>query len=467
MGERVRQATGSHRRTRQLRLLCILGLAFWLMACASLPEAPPEPEDDSPVTLQGQNGSLSPERSAAIVQALQSQDRGDDLLKEQLAAEQSLIPDSPPVLSNKLTLLQNGPATYRAMFAAINKARDHINLETYTFADDMIGKRFAQLLLKKQAEGVQVNIIYDGFGSITTPAEFFDKLHDGGVRVLEFNALNPIKKQKNWTINNRDHRKLMIVDGRTAFIGGVNIDESYSSNPFRQQRRAPGWRDTHLQIEGPAVAEFQKLFMENWNSQHGEALPERQYFPPLKAQGSEIVRAIGKPGDANSSPIYTLLLTAIQHAHREVYLTNAYFVPDEALLKALVDAAQRGVDVRLVLPSRSDSWPALYAGRSHYTRLLRAGVKIYERRTAVMHAKTVTIDGVWSTIGSTNLDWRSLLYNSEANAVVLGRDFATQMAAMFANDMNASDEITLEKWKQRSWLSHIKEWASHSFHRLL
>jgi cardiolipin synthase len=221
-----------------------------------------------------------------------------------------------------------------------------------------------------------------------------------------------------------------------------------------------GWRDTHLQIEGPVVAEFQKLFMDTWTKQKGQPLAQKNYFPRLGKQGDEIVRAIGSASADPHSLIYLTLLSAIGAAERRVYLTNAYFVPDPQLIKSLTDAARRGVDVKLVLPSQTDSWTVFHAGRSHYTKLLRAGVKIYERRGAVMHSKTASIDGVWSTIGSTNLDWRSFLHNDEINAAILGRDFAKQMDAMFARDLTESDAIDLDRWKHRSLMLRLKEWLA-------
>jgi len=169
------------------------------------------------------------------------------------------------------------------------------------------------------------------------------------------------------------------------------------------------------------------------------------------------VRAIGSTSDDADSPIYLTLLSAIEHAEQQVHITNAYFAPDPQFLKALTDAAQRGVDVKLILPSHTDSWAVFYAGRSHYSKLLRAGVKIYERRGAVMHSKTASIDGVWSTIGSTNLDWRSFVHNDEINAAILGRDFSRQMEAMFAKDLAESDAIDLERWERRSLLLRLKE----------
>jgi len=443
---------------------CLLALA----GCASLPDAARELEKPhaQAVEFDTARGPVSAGKSAAILDELKSESGDIDILQKHLAQEQAINPDSPLVLGNRLVLLQDGPTTYRAMFAALRQARDHINLETYIFEDDDTGRQFADLLLERQAAGVQVNLIYDSVGCLNTPREFFERLSAAGIKVLEFNPVNPLAgKKKTWLLNNRDHRKLLVVDGRIAFIGGINISESYSSGPSNKSAKKEdadtlGWRDTHLQIEGPVVAEFQKLFMDTWTKQKGKPLARKNYFPKLGKQGDEIVRAIGSASDDPHSLIYLTLLSAVANTEQRAYLTNAYFVPDPQLVKSLTDAAQRGVDVRLVLPSHSDSWTVLYAGRSHYTRLLRAGVRIYERRSAVMHSKTATIDGVWSTVGSTNLDWRSFLHNDELNATILGRDFAKQMDAMFAKDQAESDAIDLKHWKRRSLTHRLKEWLA-------
>jgi cardiolipin synthase len=441
-------------------------LAF--AGCASLPDAERELEKPhaQAVEFDSARGPVSAGRSAAILDELKSKSGDTDILQKHLALEQAINADSPLVLGNKLVLLQDGPATYQAMFAAIRKAKDHINLETYIFEDDEIGRQFADLLLERQAAGVQVNLIYDSVGCLNTPKVFFERLSAGGIQMLEYNPVNPLAgNKKEWLLNNRDHRKLLVIDGRIAFIGGINISESYSSSPSAKSAKkgemdTVGWRDTHLQIEGPVVAEFQKLFMDTWTKQKGQPLAQKNYFPRLGKQGDEIVRAIGSASADPHSLIYLTLLSAIGAAERRVYLTNAYFVPDPQLIKSLTDAARRGVDVKLVLPSHTDSWTVFHAGRSHYTKLLRAGVKIYERRDAVMHSKTASIDGVWSTIGSTNLDWRSFLHNDEINAAILGRDFAKQMDAMFARDMAESDAIDLDRWKHRSLMLRLKEWLA-------
>lgn len=450
-----------------LRLLLVSGLLS-LSACASLPNVNHAiaTQPQAKIEFETARGPISDKKSSAIIADIKSEAGNTDILQRHLKHEESINPDNRLVLGNKLILLQDGPATYKAMFAAIRNATDHINLETYIFEAGDVGEQFASMLLAKQTEGAQVNIIYDGVGSLKTPKSFFDRLKAGGINVLEFNPVNPLKgKQKVWSLNNRDHRKLLIVDGRVAFLGGINISEAYSSGSSSPSLKSSseqevGWRDTHLQIQGPVVADFQKLFMETWAKQKGPPLSDKKYFPPLTPQGNEIVRAMGSTSDAPFSPIYLTLLSAIGHAERSISMTNAYFVPDPQLLSALISAARRGVDVQFILPGKTDSWAVFHAGRSHYSDLLDAGVRIYERRGTVLHSKTATIDGVWSTIGSTNLDWRSFLHNDELNAVVLGQDFAQQMEAMFAKDRAASTRIDATQWKRRSLLLRFQEWLA-------
>lgn len=460
--------TGSSALARKALVVAVLA---GLPACLTLPDARhdrAEPHERQ-VAFEGTRGPVSKAKSDAILRGLETRGGPSGLLEKHLAYEQSVNAGSPLVLGNALTLLQNGPDTYRAMFAAIRAARDHINLETYIFDDDEAGREFSTLLLQRQAAGVQVNVIYDSVGGLLNGPAFIERLRAGGIQVLEFNPVNPLAgNRREWLLNNRDHRRQLIVDGRVAFTGGINISDTYSSAPGQRKRRehpgddapAVGWRDTHIRIEGPVVAEFQKLFMDTWARQQGEPLAPRQYFPALEPRGGEIVRAIGSTPDDPHSLIYLTLLSAISHAEREVHLTIAYFAPDPQLLEALTDAAARGVEVRLVLPSHSDSWAIFHLGRSYYARLLRGGVAIHERRGAVMHAKTACIDGVWSTIGSTNLDWRSFLHNDEINAVIIGRGFAAQMEAMFEADLAQSDEVTLERWKARGLLNRLKEWTA-------
>jgi cardiolipin synthase A/B len=457
-------------RSRVLNIASVLVLAL-LVGCTSIPTMVPDmaikPADS--VKLNGANGELSAKQSKAILAKLQKNGDDTNIFDKHLALEAEIV-GSPLVVGNKVELLIDGPTTYDAMFAAIENAKDHINMETFIIENDEIGRRFAKTLIAKQASGVQVNLIYDSVGSISTPTTFFDALKASGINVLEYNPINPLVTRKGWQVNQRDHRKLLIIDGQIAFVGGINISSVYSSGSFGRSKTTTSkqpWRDTHLRMEGPVVSEFQKLFMTTWNQQKGQTLAVKNYFPDSPLKGNEVVRAIGSSPDEPYSQIYSTLISAINSAETQVFITNAYFVPDPKLLAALKEAVQRGADVRLLLPGKTDSTLVFYASRSYYDELLAANVKIYERQDALLHAKTAMIDGVWSTIGSTNLDWRSFTNNQEINAVVLGQGFGTQMQSMFEKDLESSTLITLESWRSRSIAARIKERAARLWARFL
>ena len=450
-----------------LHRACAIG-TLALAGCGTLPVITPDlaRADPASVQFQAANGRiLSPESSKELIATLGGA-QSSDVLARHLALEQA-VADSPLVLGNRVVILENGPNTYAAMFSAIAAARDSINMETYILDDDAVGQRLADALIAKQQQGVQVNLIHDAVGTLGTKKEYFKRLSDAGVSVLEFNPVNPLVAKARWAVNQRDHRKLLVVDGRSAVLGGINISSVYSSSGGSSGSMSGGsrggdkeslpWRDTDLLIEGPVVAPLQKLFMETWQAQKGKPLAPRQYFPSLQTQGQEVVRAIGSAPDDPFSQIYVTLISAINSAESEILVTNAYFVPDPQLMQALIGAAARGVDVKLVLPSTTDSSLVFHAGRAHYEPLLRGGVKLYERREALLHAKTVVVDGVWATVGSTNLDWRSFLHNQELTAVVLGKEFGEKMRAAFERDLAVSEQVTLEAWQRRPVTTRAKE----------
>jgi cardiolipin synthase len=218
-----------------------------------------------------------------------------------------------------------------------------------------------------------------------------------------------------------------------------------------------------VQIEGPAVAEFQKLFLDTWQRQEGAKLSQRNYFPDLKEEGNTLVGVLGStPGETNRLT-FIMYVAAITFAENSLHMTNAYFAPDPQIIKALIDAAKRGVDVKIILPGATDRSLALYAGQYYYSDLLKSGVKLYKRRNVLLHAKTLVIDGVWSTVGSTNMEWWSFSTNDEVNAVILSPEFASEMETMFAEDLAGSDEIRWEEWKKRPLLVKVREWFSHLF----
>lgn len=436
-------------------LLALLAAAATLgvATCATNP-VPTQPlVASSAPRVEGPRGALSSAETQAVLERLARQGGGTDLLGRHLAIEEA-VAGAPLVAGNKATLLENGPATYRAMLAAIRAAKKHVNLEFFIFDDRGIGEELAQLLLDKRAAGVAVNLMFDSLGSQDTGRAFFERLEKRGINVLEVRPLDPLKPTDKWAPNDRDHRKIVVVDGRIGFIGGINIDDVYEGADD-----AP-WRDTQLQLEGPVVAELQKRFLAQWEKHRGEALPDAGYFPKLGKAGDAVVRIIATTPAENGAAFQAALVSAIGAAERSIHVTQAYFAPPEDLEAALAAAARRGVEVALILPSKTDQAKVVYAGRSHYAALLAAGVKIYERRDVKLHAKTVVIDGVWSSVGSANLDSRSVRFNDEATAVVLGSEFGRAMEAAFAQDRARSNEIDPASWAERSLYVRVKEWLA-------
>jgi cardiolipin synthase len=369
---------------------------------------------------------------------------------------------TPLVAGNHVTLLNNGPASYAAMLAAIAHARQTINLETFIFADDTVGRRFADLLIERSRHGVKVKVIYDSLGSIDTPEAFFDRMRNRGIEVKAFNPPRFITSGRWRALEHRDHRKLLIVDNDIAITGGVNISSVYTQGLSGRSRALANdtdifWRDTDIEIRGPVVTQCQRLFAATWLKLAGRRLPAVPYFTTPPVQGHDLVQVIGSTPSAGLSPIYLNLLAAIHNAQRNVWITDAYFVPDGQFRSYLRAAARRGVDVELILPSETDHPIVLYASRSHYGAFLKSGVKIYERQDALLHSKTMTVDGVWSTVGSANLDWWSFKRDDEINIVVLNHRFAAEMENSFKADREQSQPIVLASWRRRSLLERGHE----------
>ncbi len=443
-------------------------LAFAALAGCAMPPVDRiilDASREGSVRLNGAHGPLTRARSEAILADLKRRSPDSSIIDGHIAVEEA-VAGSPLSVGNKAVLLKDGDEAYPAMLAAIHSARRSIHLVTYIFDDGETGQMFADALAERRGAGVEVRILCDGFGSRDTAPQFFNNLRAKGVDVEEFNPLNPEELlKKGLGIIERDHRKLLIVDGRVAFLGGINISSVYgmgSSAPHGSGRKDPferrPWRDTQIQLEGPVVSELQRIFVQSWARQTGQPpLAGEAYFPRLGQEGPLVVRAITSASDSGLNPLYVTLVSAISASESQVHITMAYFVPDPQLLGALEDAAHRSVDVKIILPTRTDGWVVFNAGRSFYEDLLEAGVKVYERRTRVLHAKTAVIDGVWSTVGSSNFDWRSLMSNDELNVVILGTGFADRMNAMFDGDLADSNEITLEKWRKRPISDRLRE----------
>lgn len=356
---------------------------------------------------------------------------------------------------NRISVLRDGRETLPAIFSAIRAARHFVHLEYYVVENvHSEGQSLRDLLVERSQAGVQIALIFDALGSSGTSSSFFEELRRHGLQMLSFNPINCLKAHLPYSPNCRDHRKILIADGRLAIVGGINLMAAYEDKPVQAPRP---WRDTDLQLEGPAVAQLQRLFLQHWYAHGGEPLDDRQFHPPSVRPGQESVGIIGSAHSGTGLQYYGALLAALGAAKHRVWITAGYFLPPPDLLLELVQAARRKVDVRLLLPSHNDSFASLAVQRSTYTRLLRAGIKIFERNTVILHSKSIIIDRSWSAVGSSNLDYRSAYLNDEVDAIVVGTETAAKLGQLFLSDLLQSDEIVLEPWRRRPFWRKLQE----------
>ncbi|MGD9896831.1 MAG: phosphatidylserine/phosphatidylglycerophosphate/cardiolipin synthase family protein [Candidatus Methylacidiphilaceae bacterium] len=379
---------------------------------------------------------------------------------------------APAVAGNRVTLLPNGMRTFEAMFAAMERAKDHINLEFYIFEDvHAEGRSLGKLLTQKLHSGVAVNILLDGYGSYRTDPAFLARLRKAGARVVVYRPLTPETILDVDKVNDRDHRKILVVDGSVGFVGGVNLARVYEnhSDPRAAERgdfRHAYWSDIAARIEGPAVAELQRLFFSTWSKRRGPPVEERAYFPKVAKSGSERVRVIGSGPGRDEAVYYATFLEAVHGARQRVDLSTGFFVPTRQEIQELSRAAQRGVSVRLVLPSPVYDREVRAAGRADYGHLLQAGVRIWEVEGEVLHAKFATIDGAWTAVGSSNMDRRSVVYNQEDDAIVYGASTAKAARTIIEQDISRAREVSFAEWRRRSFGERLNEFFS-SFWRFL
>ena len=440
-------------------------LTLALVSCSQVPTIPEPPPTEvaAQVQVTGARGPLSQRQTTALLRRLVAQTPDAGALERHLAIEQS-VAGAPLYTGNRVTILRDGEDAFAATFAAIQAAQRYLYLEYYTLEDvQHDGQRLSDLLIARQRNGVQITVMYDSIGSISTPGEFFDRLSAAGIQVRRFNPLNPLIAH--FSINDRDHRKLLLADGQRAIIGGVNLSSDYESAPFESQsaRHAGAhepWHDTDLQIEGPAVHELKQLFDRHWQQKGGAAaaLAAEDDSASASAQGDQVVRIIGSQAGGKLSPrYYATLLSAIRSAAVQIDITAAYFAPTRQEQRALIRAVRRGVAVRLLLPSHSDSFPALAVQHSHYAALLKGSVQIYERQDGILHSKAMVMDGVWSIVGSSNFDHRSVLFNDEVDAVVIGSQTGAQMQQFFEQDLQHAQRIEAQSWNQRPVSERLRE----------
>jgi len=358
---------------------------------------------------------------------------------------------------NRIDVLLNGDEIFPAKLEMIRSARKTITYAQYVFEDGAPAADTAQALAERCRAGVKVHVLVDAVGSLMMPSQYRDWLTEAGCELAFYRPLSPWAMDR---VNNRNHRRILVADGRVGVTGGSGTSGKWSGNG----RQEGQWRDTDLRLEGPVVSQLQGAFAENWLEATGVALGGPDYFPsPIEAKGqveSQIVRSSPAGG---SVAMYTMFLLAIASARQSIYITNPYFVPDDKMLSTLLQARQRGVRVVLLLPGATDHNLVRQASRSELGRLLQAGVKVYEYRAALLHAKTMVIDSIWATVGSTNLDRRSFELNEELNLVVYNPDIARRLEGVFEADLRGSREVTYEAWKNRGILSRFLEALSLPF----
>lgn len=354
---------------------------------------------------------------------------------------------------NAVTLLRDGAEAFPVMLEAIDDAKRFISLETYIIQPDTIGTRFRDALTAAAKRGVEVRVIYDSIGAFETNAAFWKPIHEAGGQTLEFHNVASWRHFWPSQMNKRNHRKVLIVDGEIGFCGGINIHDE----ELPESEGGANWRDNHVRIAGPAVAELHALFLDTWKYENGPPAGGRHLEHVSEDQGEEIIRIAATDALLKRRVIHKAYLRAIRSSRRSIYLWNPYFIPDRRVRRALKKARARGVDVRVIVPARGDIAAVQFASRFLYARLMRAGIRIFEWREHVMHAKCGVIDGIWSTVGSFNLDHRSLVHNLELNAMIYSESFGSEMEEVFQRDLEHCAEVDAHGWRYRSLLDRVLE----------
>lgn len=351
---------------------------------------------------------------------------------------------------NRVKILYKGRDSFETIFGNIKMARKIICLQFYIFRNDETGKELAEILKRKAKEGVRIYILYDHFGSFGTPSRFWDSLRSEGINIR---ASRPFKWRRILDYPHRDHRKLIIIDRNKVFTGGLNIANEYRG--FHIRLKKEGWRDTGIMIEGPAADELFRIFERTWRLWGGDKI---EMDGPVEGfeNGLPVIPIFASSARGRRR-MRKLLYYSINNARESIFLTTAYFTPSRRMIDSLEEAVRRGVDVRLLLPGKSDVPAAHYAGRAFFTRLLKRGIRIYNYQGEVLHAKSYVFDRCWSIVGSANLDFQSLRWNDEGNVGILDEGFGSKMIEIFEEDLKRSKEIRIEDWLIRPWSEKLKE----------
>lgn len=362
--------------------------------------------------------------------------------------------DSPITFNNEVKILKNGAQTFTEMLKAIEDAQDHVHMEYFIIKDSEIGRKFQRALIRKVKEGVEVRLIYDAVGSWQLKEDYLEPMRKAGVQIEVFLPVTlPFFGSR---LNYRNHRKILVVDGKVGFTGGINIGDEY----LGRDKKMGFWRDTHVKILGEANYVLQTIFLKDWYFVRNEALDDPRYFPRQGYQGEKGVQILSSGPDMYWHTIQQAYFTAITAARKSVYITTPYLVPDEGILMALKTAGLRGVDVRILLPSVADHRTVFWASKSHFKELLDAGVKIYQYQKGFVHSKIIMTDDQVTSIGTANFDNRSLELNFELNAFIYDEKITKRVKGDFFEDLRESKRIYLEEYEKRSTTSRIKESAA-------
>jgi cardiolipin synthase len=350
---------------------------------------------------------------------------------------------APIVGGNNVELLLNGEQTFPAQLAAIRSATRTITYAQYFYEDGPVSHEIAEALAERCRAGVGVNVLLDGFGTLGMPTEYTELMKQSGCHVATFRPLH--RFWPGGKTNNRNHRRGLVVDGRIGITGGSGVSRKWMGNG----RTEDHWRDTDVRIEGPAVVYLQGAFAENWLEATGIVLGGPAYFPPPPPKGQVYTQVVRSSPAGGSFAMYTAFLLAIASARKSIFVTNPYFVLDDTMTEAFLAAKHRGARVVVLVPGKIDHNLVRQASRASFGKLLEAGIEIFEYRTGLLHSKTMVIDGIWSTVGSTNLDNRSFALNDELNVIFYGRDVAQRMEKIFHDDLTHSRPVTYEDWRKR------------------
>ena len=358
---------------------------------------------------------------------------------------------APIIGGNSAEFLLNGEQIFPSILEAIRSARKTITYAQYFYEDGPVSRDVAEALAERCREGVGVNILFDAFGTLSMPREYAELLRRSGCHVAYF---RPLAQYIFRRYNNRNHRRILVVDGRVGFTGGSGVSRKWMGNG----RVAHHWRDTDIRVEGPVVEYLQAAFAENWLETTGVVLGGEAYFPrPIEPRGQVYAQVVRSSPAAGSFAMYTTFLLAVSAARETIEITNPYFVLDDRMQKTLIDAAARGVRVKVLVPGEIDHNIVRQASRRQFGAMLRAGIEIYEYSPALLHSKTMVIDGVWVTIGSTNLDNRSFAVNDELNLIVYSRPVAQQLERIFADDISVSKPVRYADWRKRGLAAKLLE----------